>query len=204
MKTPVLIAENPVSYSGVVSASISIDLSSGELEARFAFAPGEIISSLRNSNYPSVDFQLGGSTWGGTNYYFGNIVLLKPLQSKWVYIWARPIQQYWQIYKCTQLGYCWLVRDGVDSFITDILVYDTTIQGGQESGLPDPIIMANFYSGTNETQLYIPGTYLDDGRLDPGEYVTLQQIIQHYDTCGSGFEVGIPVSALAAPAICPS
>ena len=202
MKTPVLIAENPLSYSGVVGTSIAIDLSSSALEARLTFAPGDIISGLRNGVYPSVDFQLGGSTWGGANYYYHRILFLAPQQSAWAYIWARPIQQYWQIYRCTQLGYCWLVRDEVDSFITDILVYGTTIQGGEESGLPGPIIMENFYSGTNETQPYIPGTYLDDGRLDPGESIALQQIIQYYDTCGSGFEVGIPAGALAASAVC--
>ena len=90
VKTPVLIAENTASYSGVVGASIVI----GQglvTETKLAFAIGNIISSIRNGVYPSVDFQLGGRTWGGTNYFFVNALLLGPQQSAWAYIWARPI-----------------------------------------------------------------------------------------------------------------
>ena len=201
MKTPVLIAENPASYSGVVSASISISVRSDVLETKLTFAPGNIISSLRDGVYPSVNFELGGRTWGGANYYYHRTLFLAPQQSAWAYIWARPIQQYWQTYLCV-FNDCSLIRDEVDSFITDILVYGTTIQGGYENGLPHSNIMGNFYSGTNVTRPYIPGTPLDDGDLDPGESIALEQIIRYYDTCGSGFEVGIPVGALVASAVC--
>ncbi|MGC8975757.1 MAG: hypothetical protein ACP5KB_06155, partial [Thermoprotei archaeon] len=201
VKTPVLIAENPLSYSGVVSASIAIDVRNEVIETKLTFAPGNIISSLRNGVYPLVNFELGGRTWGGTNYYYGRTLILDPQQSGWAYMWARPIQQYWQIYLCV-FGDCSLIRDEVDSFITDVLIYGTTIQGGDESGLPHPAIMENFYSGTNVTRPYISGTPLDDGDLDPGESVALQQIIRHYDACGSGFEVGVPVGALAAIVVC--
>jgi len=50
--------------------------------------------------------------------------------------------------------------------------------------------------------LSIPGTPLDDGKLDVNESITLQQIIQHFDSCGSGFRVGVPAGAMLALGAC--
>jgi hypothetical protein len=200
MKTPILIVENPYYYSGVVSASISIVFTDAKLQLRFVFAPGEIINKLMNAEYPSVNFQLGGPTWGGTSYYYYDALILQPEEAGWLYVWARPIQEYLRVYYCS-FNACSYVGDEVRSLVTDMLVSGTTILGGEERGLPHPVIMDSFYKGTNLTALSVPGTLISDGKLDPGESVALQQIIEHYDTCGSGFEVGISM-ALLARAVC--
>jgi len=204
MKTPVLILENVGSYSGVLMSSVDITLSNPSITVGIyaTFTAGDIIEKLRSASLPSVSFRLTDFTWGGNSYYYYRATELYPEEASWLYIYARPIQKYTEYYVCDETG-CRKIEDRVYSLITDVWVIGSTIQGGEERGLPHQIIMNNFYSGTNDTGiLSIPGTPLDDGKLDPNESINFKQIFPYYDTCGADFEVGIPLGAIVATGIC--
>jgi len=62
--------------------------------------------------------------------------------------------------------------------------------------------MNSFFSGTNMTWVVIPDTPLNDGGLQPGESIALQSIVEHCDSCGDGFEVGIPAGAMLGLFVC--
>ncbi|WP_440059719.1 hypothetical protein ACSU1N_00750 [Thermogladius sp. 4427co] len=200
MKTPILVAWNPYTYSGEVNAYIVIGVQNAKAEVRLAFASGEILSKIRNASLPSVNLQLGSATWGGEWYRFTAPIYLLPNEAGWIYIWARPLQRYWQVYVCLY-NECVYDHDEVESFITDILVSGREIKGGSMNGLPHQIIMNNFYNSTNSTRLIVPGTSLADGKLDVNESFALGNMFQYYDTCGSGFEVGTSMAPIAA-AVC--
>jgi len=205
MKTPVLILENPQPNSAAIEASLSIKITDPSITVGVyaTFTAGDIIEKLRSATLPSVSFRITDFTWGGNAYYFYLALMTYPQNpAGWLYIWARPIQKYTQYYICDETG-CRKIEDRVYSLITDVWVIGSTIQGGVERGLPHQIIMNNFYSGTNDTgTLYIPGTPLDDSKLDPNEGINFGQIFPYYDTCGADFEVGIPLGALLAGAAC--
>lgn len=204
MKIPVLIVENVFMYSGVVGSSIVIGIHNARFGVRLTFSAGKITESILNNSLPDVPIELGGYTWSNINYTYSELLSLDPEQSAWAYIWARPITRFLKEYFCrfyTAEPMCEYRRDVVEAFITSILVSGTTIQGGSELGLPHSIIMQNFYNGTNATIPFIPETPLSDGDLDPGESIALERVFSYYDTCGSGFEVGISLAPLAT-AVC--
>ena len=206
VKTPVLIAWNKNSRSGSVSISINIGLQEKIIGVYPTFTSGEIIPKIENAEQPQVTLWKGsGMSWGGETYYYGRSNILAPNTQWWAWIWARPIYSMYKVYRC-EYSYgepsCEYIYDDVDHVITDILTEDTDIVGGGSYGLPAEDIMYNFYEGTDMTRLYIGGTALSDGDLDPGESVTLEQIFQYHDTCGADFEVGIPVGSFAAIGVC--
>lgn len=204
VKTPVLIAWNKLSYSGSVGVSINIGVQKGEIGVYPTFTTGEILSKISNGVAPNVNLWKGsGFTWGGETYYYYVEKELAPNQQWWAWIWARPIYKVYNVYLCdSNFLYCEYFGDDVENVITDILTYGSNIEGGSDLGLPDENLMEKFYEGTNETLLQIPDTYLDDGKLDPGEYVSFPQIFNYYDECGSDFEIGIPAGSIAALGIC--
>jgi len=205
VKTPVLIAYNYYTGATVVT-SINIGTRARALVARLTFATGSITRPLMYGVLPSVTLQAGGSTWGGRDYYYyANLQVDSVNTAEWAYIWARPIQEYWEVYGCTPSvpsWYCRKLEERVLTYLSDILVWGSTIVGGFERGLPHSTIMESFFGGTDEVQLVVPGTYLSDGVLLPGEYIALPQILEYYDTCGADFEVGVPVGAMLALASC--
>ncbi|MEZ0290877.1 MAG: hypothetical protein ABWJ42_07310, partial [Sulfolobales archaeon] len=206
VKIPVLVVYNQLSYSGVIGPGINIGaMGARTAEVRLTFATGEIISKLRNAEFPSVNFELKDASWGGY-YYFGNILYVPPDEARWVYIWGRPRYELWDVWVCYRDDGCYHVRDEVIAVVEDVLVSGSTILGGESSGLPHPAIMDLFFRGTNETLLQVPGTLTSDGDLDVGEYIAFGQIFEYYDTCGSDiiskFKVGIPVGSLVALAVC--
>ncbi|HWQ17565.1 MAG TPA: hypothetical protein VNL13_07025 [Sulfolobales archaeon] len=94
------------------------------------------------------------------------------------------------------------IGDDVENVIGDMITSGSTILGGANWGLLHSELMNMLFSGTNETQLSIPGTFLEDGDLDPGEYVALEQIFSYFDKCRHDFEIGVPAGAIAALCIC--
>lgn len=205
VKTPVLIAYNH--YTGAtIGTSINVGTRTGAVVARLTFTTGSITSSIMRGILPKVTLQAGGSTWGGKNYYYGlNFQVDSTTTARWAYIWARPVQEFWEVYGCTPSvpsWYCRKVEEEVLAYLSDVLVEGATILGGSEVGLPHSTVMNSFLSGTDGVLLAIPETYLNDGVLLPGEYITLEHVVQYYDTCGADFEVGIPVGALFGLALC--
>ncbi len=205
VKTPVLIAHNY--YTGAtIATSINIGVRAGALVARLTFTTGSITRSLMYGILPSVTLQAGGSTWGGRNYYYyANLQVDSANTAEWAYIWARPIQEFWEVYGCTPSvpsWYCRKLEERVLAYLSDVLAWGSTILGGSERGLPHSTIMEPFSGGTDEAQLAVPGTHLSDGVLLPGEYIALPQLLGYYDTCGADFEVGIPVGAILGLASC--
>ncbi|MEZ0394159.1 MAG: hypothetical protein ABWK00_03835 [Desulfurococcaceae archaeon] len=198
VKVPVLIVYNQYYYSGVIDSSINIGVGA-RTEVRLTFAAGEIISKLHNAEFPSVNFELKDASWGGY-YYFYKSLYVPPGEAQWVYVWGRPRYELWEVWVCRDV--CVYAKDEAIAVVEDLLVSGSTILGGKSSGLPHPAIMDLFFGGTNETLLQIPGTLASDGDLDAGEFIAFEQIFKYYDTCGSDFEVGIPVGSLVALAIC--
>ncbi|MCY0868733.1 MAG: hypothetical protein OWQ48_05855, partial [Desulfurococcus sp.] len=197
VKTPVLIAWNKYDYSGSVGVSINIGRKNAKAGVYPTLTSGSILSNLSNGILPDVPLWKGsGFTWGGENYYYGMSYLLRPNTQWWAWIWARPVFRIYKVYKCGIY-----VGDDVENLITDILTSGSTIQGGYDYGLPHEALMNDFYKGTNLTLLSIPETALGDGKLDPGESITLDQIFQYYDKCNADFELPIPAGAILARAI---
>ena len=202
VKTPVLIAWNKYSLSGSIGLSINIGFQEEIIGVYPIFTSGEIIPKIESGVLPEITLWKGsGISWGGETYYYYRHQELNPNEQWWAWIWARPIYSMYKVYYC-EASSCEYVYDDVDHIITDILAYGSTIMGGESSGLPAEDIMYNFYDGTHEVRLEIDGTALNDGDLDPGESIAFEQIFQYYDTCGANFEIGIPVGACAAIAIC--
>ncbi|AFK50897.1 hypothetical protein TCELL_0472 [Thermogladius calderae 1633] len=196
VKTPVLIANNLFSYSGVVM--VSMNIGPRREEAKLTVGTGDILPNITRASLPDISLQLAGRTWGGSTYYYGVGYPVAPNSSAWLYIWARPIQRFVEAYLCSSSECTRLQgRDRVEAFITDVLVNGTTIQGGVEQGLPHPYIMDKFFNATTRTLLVIPDTALSDGALSPGESVSLGNVFQYYDTCGSGSGVGVSGSVIA-------
>ena len=202
IKTPVLIAENTHSYSGTVGVSISIGVQNEKVGVYPTFTSGKILELIKKGEWPSVTLWKGsGFTWGGSTYYYGYNDLVKPLDSLWMWVWARPVYRVYEVYivYCVTEEY---IGDDVENVIGDMIASGSTILGGMNRGLPHSELMNTLFSGTNEARLSIPGTFLEDGDLDPGEYVELRQIFRYFDTCGDDFEIGIPAGAIAALGIC--
>lgn len=86
----------------------------------------------------------------------------------------------------------------VEAVVTDVLTDGSTILGECKNELPHQSLMSTLFNGSVLKQLSIPGTLLSDDDLDPGEYITLEQIFNYYDVCNSDFEIGVPVGAMAA------
>lgn len=201
LKTPLLILENVLPLSGVITGSIQLYRSDASIVVRLSFSTGDILNKLRNSTYPTTNFQLGGTTWGGSRYYYAAANYVLPNQTKWAYMWARPLQRYWRVEVC-YYDVCFYIRDEVETIITDILTSGLWIPGGWENGLPHDTIMNNLYLGTNITQPIIPNTTLADGYLSVDESITFRYVFQYFDACGGDFEVGLPVGAFLATATC--
>jgi len=207
MKTPILILENLGNYSGDVGIFINIH----SPNIRSSFVSGDIFNRLLNSNSSSasdVYIRLGGYSWGCSECYFTDATLLSPKgfswSSAWIYLWSRPLQIFSQLFVCDQTDCIW-VEDRVYLLITDTYVYGSTIKGGSERGLPRDRIMYILYNNTISTEkLYIPDTGLEDGKLDPNEFVFLCQISTYFNKYGKPFEIGIPIGAFIGAAMCPA
>ncbi|MEM0203940.1 MAG: hypothetical protein QXO16_08680 [Archaeoglobaceae archaeon] len=205
MKTPVLIVKNAYSNSGVITSSINIGMREVSVGVYPTLTSGEILDKITKGYSPTVTLWKGsGLTWGGSTYYFYyNTGDLGPEQSVWIWIWARPVYRIYKVYEvdsCTYTRY--YIGDDVENFITHVLTSGTGIVGGGNIGLPQSELMQTLFNGVEMNKLQISGTSLEDGKLDPGESIALEQIVQYFDTCGADFEVGIPAGSLAALSIC--
>jgi hypothetical protein len=200
VKTPVMIIYNQYPYSGHIMGSINI---AGQ-KLRFGFnAAAPIESKVRNGEIPSLTLNSGGITFKGQNYYFGKIMDVPPEEVRWIYIWSRPILEYYEVWHCYQGGeICYYEGEEIRTYISSVYIVGSTIQGGWEGGWPHSYIMNSFFNGTNLTQLFIPDTPLSDGDLDVNESITIEQITQYCDSCGGGFEIGVPVGSMGAIALC--
>lgn len=201
MKTPILLIYNQYGSSGYVTASINIESLDAEVGARLTFSTGEITSKIAYGLLPSASFSLGSRTWGGKKYYYTRNLAVAPEEVRWAYIWARPIYEIYKTYYC-YLSDCEYLGDVARAYISNVWVVGQYIQGGKESGWPDNAIMNSFFSGTNMTWVVIPDTPLNDGGLQPGESIALQSIVKYCDSCGDGFEVGIPAGAMLGLFVC--
>lgn len=208
VKTPVLIVSNLLSLSGVVSASINIGISQGNVGVYPTLTSGAILNSTASGLIPNVKLWRGsGFTWGGSTYYFGYNAVVEPLQSKWIWIWTRPMFAIYKVYRvtCTGRGSELIrvyIRDDAESAIYDVLTSGLQIVGGMNDGLPHDNLMRMFFNGTELINPKIPNTMLADGILQPREYMAFELIFPYFDVCESDFEVGIPVGAAAALAVC--
>jgi hypothetical protein len=210
VKTPTVVVYNKYSYSGLVIASFRLTLTQEQLRIREAYAVGDLVSKLLAGIKPSVDLQLGGATWGGTQYSFVTSFPVAPERVTWVYIMARPVFRLYKVYLCALpcrtdecLEYsCSWVYDVADAYVEHVLASGYYIKGGFAYGWPHSSLMSYLFQGSQLSgSLCISGTPLDDCKLDPGESIEYKYVFQTFDTCGAGFEVGVPVGAWLAAAI---
>jgi hypothetical protein len=209
VKTPVLVVYNNAPRAGArLGSAVLIYSQTDSVVARLTYSTGQIISALRQGSWPGVNLFVGSAVWGGQRYgYSRYLPPLDPGGQWWAYIWARPITELYQTYLCYYVGAdeysCYYyMYDELDAYISSVLISGVQIQGGGQPGLPHSALMSSFFGGVQMQQLVVPGTVLDDGRLDPGESITLQLILQSSDKCSAGFDVGVPVGALVGMALC--
>jgi len=200
--TPILIIDN-TQNKGFIWASISMNRDA-KLEARLSFSTDKVLPEALQGKAPSINIRLGGATFGG-EYYYGVHLFVCPGTAQWAYIWARPIFEWYSVYQCGDLGpypcstgQLEYIRDDIRAYISNVLTSGPDILGGRFDGLPADTLMETFFSGVNITN-DIP--YLKYP-FDPGSACQLRYVFQGYDTCGSGFQIGIPVGAIAATAFC--
>ncbi|MFN3268915.1 MAG: hypothetical protein ACK416_06630, partial [Zestosphaera sp.] len=137
-------------------------------------------------------------------YLFTKSLLLEPLKSGWLWMWARPVYRIYKVYEvisfpCSTVNY---IGDDVENVIGDVLTSGLTIVGDREWELPHSELMKMFFNGTEMKKLVIPDTSLADGDLDPGESVALEHIFKYFDKCPHDFEIGIPAGSIAALVMC--
>jgi len=203
VKTPVMIIYNQYPFSGYVMGSIIIAKQDAKVELRLGFnTAAPIESKVRNGEIPSLTLNVGGTTFGGQTYYFGEIIGVPPEEVGWIFIWGRPILDYYRVWHCYQGGEFCYYGEEMRTYISSVYIVGNTIQGGWEGGWPHSYIMNSFFNGTNLTQLFIPDTPLSDEDLDVNESITIEQITQYCDSCGGGFEIGVPVGSMGAIALC--
>lgn len=199
VRTPILIAENDLpGYSATDSVSINIGISDAAIGIypTYTIGPniGEALKHPASSTFPSLTLWKGdGIVWGGERYFYGTtLILTTNHNTEWVWIYARPYIEVYSVYLVTVGGGETYLHDEVTTAITDVLISGSSIIGGYENGLPADALLQNFLAGTNETYVTT---------LAPHESVTLESIFQYYDTCGTDFEIGLPVGALVAAVV---
>ncbi|MEM0467576.1 MAG: hypothetical protein QXT27_00035 [Pyrobaculum sp.] len=191
MKVPVIMAVNNFTASG----SIEITISMLQTAAKFSVSA---VLAVPADKGPSIS--LAGRSWGGELYYMGNSIFLGPTRSGWIWIYGRPVFASYDVYYEAP---GWREYWGEENYfyIADIYVSNMIIISDKDFVLPAEIINF-FYEGvTKQGPLTISGTALDDGKLDPGEYLYFSQLFSYYDKCGADFEVGIPVGAIIVAAL---
>jgi hypothetical protein len=196
--TPILIIDN-TQNKGFIWAFISMNRTDARLETRISFSTDKALPDALQGKAPSISIQLGGATFGGNSYYYAYDLLVCPGTVQWAYIWARPVFEWYSVYHYYQ----WIhggeirfdyVRDEIRAYISNVQTSGPTILGGRFNGLPIDTIMQTFFNGASTT--YVVGPYA------PGFVYPLPATFKSCDTCGSGFEVGVPVGAIAATVIC--
>jgi len=196
MAVPVIIAVNDYpAYSATLEVGIS--LSSTEFTTSiyptYTIGPniGKALNSPYSTAFPSVTLWKGsGAAWGGQSYYFYETITLYPSGSYskgWIWIYARPYIEVYSVYRVYADGSTEYLRDEVTAAVSDVYVIGNNIQGGASHYLPPEQFMNVLFSGTEEKRV---------GTLAPNTTLALGSIVEGFDTCGSDFEVGIPVGAL--------
>ncbi|MCU7787374.1 hypothetical protein ODS41_05505 [Pyrobaculum sp. 3827-6] len=183
MKVPVVIAVNNFTYSGSVGLSII-----GGILTTSQLAVGVSLSVPGNSR---SSINLARWSWGGKQYYLTDGLFLGPTSSGWIWILGRPVFVSYDVYYEGPIGREY-IREEDYFYIADIYISGSTIVSGKDFGLPQEIIDF-FYGGVDKQRLSISNTALSDGALQPGETMWFHEIFP----CGVGFEVDIPVGAVA-------
>jgi hypothetical protein len=210
VKTPTAIVYDKYSYSGLVGGYFKLALTQEQLRIREVYAVGDLVSKLLAGIKPGVNLQIGGATWGGTQYSFATVFNVAPEGITWVYIMARPVFRLYKVYLCSLpcstdecLEYsCSWVHDVADAYVENVLASGNNIKGGFAYGWPHSSLTNYIFQGSQLSgPLCISGTPLDDCKLDPGETIEYKYVFQTFDTCSDGFEVEVPVGAWLAAAI---
>jgi hypothetical protein len=196
--TPILIIDN-TQNKGFIWAFISMSRDDAKLEARLSFSTDKVLPDALQGKVPSINIQLGQATFGGKSYYYAYDLPVCPGRARWAYIWARPIFEWYSIYqylKWTRGGEVKFeyIRDDITAYISNVLTSGPIILGGTFDGLPADTIMQTFFNGASIT--YVVGPF------NPRTGSYLSSIFKSCDTCGSGFEVGVPVGAIVAAGVC--
>ncbi len=197
---PILIVHNDAYYSGVVYWGISLGMYNERVTFRISVSYGfDILGRLAEGE--SVDLKIYSTGWSiSEQYWFSALGDVLPLRYQWAYIRAR-IAHIHQV----EMLYLFCSGDGISTgnerilqYVYAVSVYGNTIVGGVRDGPPPSDLMGWLFAGTREEKLTIPGTSLEDGKLDVGENIPFPLIFSYYDTCTADFEVGIPVGAIIA------
>ncbi|MCY0890281.1 MAG: hypothetical protein OWQ51_04770 [Pyrobaculum arsenaticum] len=191
MKVPVIMAVNNFTASGSIGIGISVLQTTAKIS---------VIASLAVPTDTRPSISLAGRSWGGELYYISNSIFLDPTRSGWIWIYGRPVFASYDVWY-----YVGPITEYIGEenyfYIADIYVNNMIIISDQAFGLPSEIVNF-FYEGvTKQGPLTIPGTALDDGKLDPGEYLYFSDLFPYYDKCGADFEIGIPVGAIIVAAL---
>jgi len=203
IQVPILIVHNNGSISGVLSASINIDIQY-RFGCRSTIGYGvEIRKKFFNGtvNIP-LELRIDSITIIGP-YTFSASALILPNEKRYIWIGAKVAHIHWREYEyrpppeeppTVPTG-----NEMLQSYVYAFQANGVYIAGGVGEGAPpyEDII----FVGTNKTQLVIPDTVLSDGDLDVGENIMLQQIINWSDIYNVDLEVPIPVGAIAAAAL---
>ncbi len=198
VEMPIFVVRNELAHSAVVGFSIVI-VNAYKLRIPFVVATGSSIDNAYG-DLAEVSIELYKLDASAFEVYtsFYEYYAAQPQQSTYVYIYARPYAEYWVTY----VGDDPLLKRLV-LYVNDIAIYGATILGGAKVGEPPSIVTQYFFNdnATEEVRPYVPGTPLEDGKLDPGEGVALSHIFNFFDTCNAGFEISIPVGPILA-AVC--
>lgn len=196
MALPVLIAVNDYpAYSATIEVSISLGSTdfTTSVYPTYTIGPniGKALNSPYSTTFPSVTLWKGdGAVWGGESYYFYETLSLYPsgdYSKGWIWVYARPYIEVYSVYRVYVDGSSEYLRDEVTAAISDVEVIGNIIQGGASYSLPPQDLIEVLFSGTEER-------YVDT--LAPNESLPLGSVLGGFDTCGSDFEIGIPVGAM--------
>jgi len=169
----------------------------------------DITSKLKEGTPPGeLDTRIWTQSWKDYRHAsFGKTISVEPNQAKYVYVWSRPrAVHFTEFFEWCDTDGCYSEPTNMERYevrIEDLYIRGITIQGGDRFGLPDQRVMDWIYSdeASHRQQLQIPGTSLENGKLDPGEDITIPDIMRWFDECGVDFEVSIPIGAMAAAAV---
>jgi len=188
-EVPILMVENQLSRSGVMSWYIHID------EAAFGITVSYGTNIVECAPNVSLDIYNGELHAISEKYIFGRARWTIPNSAHHVYIKAKFAhvheRKYWVVRSATGeiLYYEPTDEQRMKDYIYSLQLDGNRIVGGVKEGLPSSSIMEWFYEGTEEE-------WLDT--LHVKEKIYFEEIFDAYDEYNQDFEIGIPIGAMVA------
>ncbi|MGB9728723.1 MAG: hypothetical protein ACP5IZ_05945 [Thermoprotei archaeon] len=203
IKMPILMINNV--YAGQDSplgTSINIDVTTTS-SVRF--------TGMIGIGYKVLDKVVGGDVSGGltaylggpewtNNVHFGKLIpSVNPGEVKYVWIWARPVTEYYKEVHESCYGSEYTGNEEFVSYVQSIIVNGNWISGDVASGMPSWMSKWVYNNSISSNILVkVTGTPLDDGVLSPNESISFSAITTWLDTCSVDLEFGLDLGIVAA------